>query len=208
MNLDLTVRVLAQIERDPSSHDQRNWASQRQDDGCGTAYCMAGWACVLAGEAVEWTTDHVYIGVEHNWPEAYDAYRGILKSAMTTYLAGSESYRRGDLSNEIWQRRAMELLAIPWSDNYMEDVLPLFESTNSVNDLYRLAAEMLGCTVDELAGLVADEIARQCDEIIAEAIAKDDPEAYAAASDNRDESLARVKGRSEEVAAEMVDVDA
>jgi hypothetical protein len=40
--------VLAQIEAEPEHHDQAYWIVDKGT--CGTAACMAGWACVLAGD--------------------------------------------------------------------------------------------------------------------------------------------------------------
>lgn len=41
--------VLAQIDATPELHDQSHWSAATS---CGTAYCMAGWACALSG--VDW----------------------------------------------------------------------------------------------------------------------------------------------------------
>jgi hypothetical protein len=56
-NLDLLRRVLKQIDEHPETWDQRAWASK---GGCGTAFCVGGWASYLAGYKPKinpgWTT--------------------------------------------------------------------------------------------------------------------------------------------------------
>lgn len=45
-NTDLLRATLDQILAQPELHHQEYWAKQTD---CGTAYCFAGWACVLSG---------------------------------------------------------------------------------------------------------------------------------------------------------------
>ncbi len=47
-NVELLDRVLAVIEADPDHWNQSDWR-QPSIDGCGTAFCSAGWACELDG---------------------------------------------------------------------------------------------------------------------------------------------------------------
>lgn len=66
-NDQLFIDTLAQIEREPSSWYQAEWAVRSNE--CGTAFCFAGWAVQLAGHEVLWdsgvvasmTTNHVWI---------------------------------------------------------------------------------------------------------------------------------------------------
>ena len=51
-NVDLFVRVLAQIEKHPGTWDQTEYRRQHR---CGTAYCFAGTAIHLSG--VAWRLD-------------------------------------------------------------------------------------------------------------------------------------------------------
>jgi hypothetical protein len=51
-NLDLLRRVLRQIDDDPKSWNQSYWATKSD---CGTAYCFAGWACVLSDNQIDWS---------------------------------------------------------------------------------------------------------------------------------------------------------
>ena len=47
MNRELADKILAKIEDEPRLYNQRQYISD--DDCCGTAHCVAGWACVLGG---------------------------------------------------------------------------------------------------------------------------------------------------------------
>lgn len=47
-NADLAYRVLDQIDAHPES-----WAQEAWVDGCGTAYCFAGWALTLTGHKLK-----------------------------------------------------------------------------------------------------------------------------------------------------------
>jgi len=47
------VHLRAAIRNNPKVHSQRSWAVQ---SSCGTTYCMAGSAAVLAGEEIDWDT--------------------------------------------------------------------------------------------------------------------------------------------------------
>ena len=47
--VELREAVAAHIEAHPELHDQTSWGSGSADPSCGTACCVAGWACHLGG---------------------------------------------------------------------------------------------------------------------------------------------------------------
>lgn len=51
MNTELAIRVRDAVLANPDRHDQ-DFYGRRRD--CGTAYCLAGWACVLSGDVFDW----------------------------------------------------------------------------------------------------------------------------------------------------------
>jgi hypothetical protein len=51
VNDDLMVRVLARIERDPSTWKQNVWGATTE---CGTTYCFAGHTAVELGVTINW----------------------------------------------------------------------------------------------------------------------------------------------------------
>src|SRR5690349_20576433 len=65
-NVDLLMQIRERILTEPERHNQEMWATASQKpegvDACGTAYCVAGWACVLDGQKLDW-----HVGDEHNW---------------------------------------------------------------------------------------------------------------------------------------------
>lgn len=68
-NVDLLMQVREKIVNEPEAHRQQFWAmaqsDPRQGGACGTAYCVAGWACVLDGEELSWEGDEVDGWVAH-----------------------------------------------------------------------------------------------------------------------------------------------
>jgi hypothetical protein len=50
-NAELAYRVLDRIDAEPYRWIQGDWATETD---CGTAYCFAGWAVVLAGREPVW----------------------------------------------------------------------------------------------------------------------------------------------------------
>lgn len=51
-NAELAYLVLDRIDANPSEWNQRDWAYK--GTSCGTSYCFAGWAVVLAGRELVW----------------------------------------------------------------------------------------------------------------------------------------------------------
>lgn len=57
MNRENYKEVLAQIESDPRSWDQKVWHRNRGPLGiCGSAHCFAGWAEILSGHKADYRT--------------------------------------------------------------------------------------------------------------------------------------------------------
>lgn len=109
----LFVKVLAQIEREPKRWKQGAWK-------CGTAYCMAGWVCVLSGDRI----DSCYTQSGEFVPRAAEAHLGLPNHGS-------------------------------WMPNSDE---ALFSSTNSLDDLYRLSADLMGIDVEVLKDKVRAEV--------------------------------------------------
>lgn len=87
-NLDLAHKVFAQVTKHPETHNQAEWG---QKASCGTAGCLAGWACVISGDEPVWHTtvgagDPYFVrvrdsaGVEHLVRDRGEALLGLSKS--------------------------------------------------------------------------------------------------------------------------------
>jgi hypothetical protein len=50
-DLSLLRKVFDQIQNDPETWDQKNWARKY---ACNTAYCVAGHAAVMSGHEIRW----------------------------------------------------------------------------------------------------------------------------------------------------------
>ncbi|QWS68222.1 hypothetical protein SEA_VANLEE_105 [Gordonia phage VanLee] len=66
LNIPLATEVLSSIRLNPAMHGQPEWAHSEEptvDPGCGTTLCVAGWACYLAGDSIDWrkTTGGKYL---------------------------------------------------------------------------------------------------------------------------------------------------
>lgn len=48
-NIELFMAVRDKIAATPEAYDQAIWGRHEDDAPCGTACCIAGWACVLGG---------------------------------------------------------------------------------------------------------------------------------------------------------------
>jgi hypothetical protein len=51
---DLFVEIMAHITAYPQDWDQNTWMARSRQSTCGTAGCIAGWACVIHGMTNEW----------------------------------------------------------------------------------------------------------------------------------------------------------
>ena len=130
-NHELFVKVLAQIEREPENWDQRMWATQRP---CGTSYCFAGYACVLSGHEFRFEIEGGYGTVMPNGSITSAAIRGGRDVVAL----------------------AAELLGIPVQGLTYDDE-GLFVAGNTLDDLYRISADILGIDETVLRDKVAAE---------------------------------------------------
>lgn len=62
-NTELAKKIMRAITEKPDQWDQHRWAAIQPEpnveivDGtCGTTMCLAGWACFLSGEKINWRT--------------------------------------------------------------------------------------------------------------------------------------------------------
>jgi hypothetical protein len=61
INVPLLRKTLEYITAHPEEHDQRNWGVKT---ACGSSYCLAGHAVVLAGHEIDWhSPDLVRMGM-------------------------------------------------------------------------------------------------------------------------------------------------
>jgi hypothetical protein len=100
--------VLDHIEQTPETWDQATWARYGPD--CGTAYCFAGHASVLAGDPPDF-------------------------SEATRWNALSVRYVERTISGEF-----IEDVARRWLDLCRDDASALFSPVNSLDDLRELVA--------------------------------------------------------------------
>jgi len=114
----LAYRVLDHIDANPGLHDPRVWIERRGE--CGTAACMAGWTCLLAG-------DRPYYRDGDGDPEA-------------EYVVHAGAPELGDYIPV----RAANLLGMKLDGGYTLTGYRLFEPHNTREDLGRLVAEIFG----------------------------------------------------------------
>jgi hypothetical protein len=132
-NHDLFVKVLAQIEREPERWEQSTYS---HNGDCGTAYCFAGWAATLTGG--KWVSSTTLV------PQREDAGKPVY-SEIACWPG----------STTAWDR-AIRVLGIDFKDAFGER--GLFEGGNTLNDLYRLSADILGIDEQVLRDKVAAEV--------------------------------------------------
>lgn len=118
-NAELAYRVLDHIDADPEQHDQKVWIKRVND--CGTAACLAGWACLLSGDRPDYLVDE--FGFEDD---------------ETADVVGNDE--RGPV---LVPERAAELLGIPFSSGTLFGN-NLFNPSHTREDLGRLVAEIFG----------------------------------------------------------------
>lgn len=124
------VETFTAIELDPQSWNQKAWAIRSQ---CGTAYCFAGWTCVLAGREIDWDNEL--------W-----AVRRLGDGALVaTTLAEHDE--------PAIHEAAAELLGL--NDDQADD---LFGMDNDLLALYVKAARILGCSWTSLAAEVEGRV--------------------------------------------------
>lgn len=106
-NAELAYRVLDQIDAHPKTWDQRTWARRTN---CGTAFCFAGWAVVLAGRQFVQGSEPSYV-VDRREPDGEqwvgDAAREALgiEDSVDLFRSYNGRERLGDLVAEIFGPR-------------------------------------------------------------------------------------------------------
>ena len=117
VNKDLLHRVMDEILAHPEQHAQGTWATRT---ACGTAYCFAGFACVLSGEQIDWT------GFEQGdtvlWMENGDSIKdaakhllGLEGSALTLFNGGNSTADLKHFVDEICDTGKVTARD-PWTD--------------------------------------------------------------------------------------------
>jgi hypothetical protein len=79
--VDLMLAVREHIQANPESHDQAYWAQRK---GCGTTYCIAGWAALLSGHRAEWLGDEevITLYLEGDGPPIDRQIPGVARQAL------------------------------------------------------------------------------------------------------------------------------
>lgn len=65
--IELLRAIQKKITTFPESYDQLTWVEPNDAAPCGTACCIAGWACLLSGEYITTTGHHSIRSVEDTW---------------------------------------------------------------------------------------------------------------------------------------------
>lgn len=151
--LDQFVKVLSHIEMEKASWFQPQWGEAKLPEeidnylesdeipaevvaGCASSHCMAGWTCVLND-------------VPLKWQKAVD---WDVETRKMVGVAWTEGTKDGRLISEV----AAELLGI--DNDGLHGFADLFEADNSLDDLYRISAGLLGMDEQELRRLVQENI--------------------------------------------------
>lgn len=120
-NHDLFVRVLAQIEKHPETWNQQTYGHE-----CETGRCFAGWTVTLEGGQY---IDRNLVAVPED--AGFPTYRELYSYAHDATPG----------LTTVWDR-AIRLLGVT-HDQVFEDT-HLFNSLNSLDDLYRISASICG----------------------------------------------------------------
>jgi hypothetical protein len=130
-NVELLKRTLQHIEDHPESWDQTAWVTPedfRTDDGCGTAYCFAGWAVELSGVTPTSGASLPLAALSTDVQERLNPWM----------IWGDGAEKRTNIESA-----AAALLDI---DRWNGDDPHLFDGNNTLNDLRRFVAELCGDT--------------------------------------------------------------
>lgn len=122
VNEDLLRRVLEHITAHPEEHNQQHWAVRTD---CGAAYCLAGHAVVMSGYGPDWST----------------AFGASDTGVSTAGVAGR---------NLTIAELAADLLRLD-PDDENEGDHELFDGRNTLDDLWRIAAELTNGRVSRTA---------------------------------------------------------
>ena|SRR5258706_8207228 len=99
-NLERLDQVINIIETNPERWDQGTWGSMTD---CGSTYCIAGWACLLAGLTLNWFDNTL---INANGHDPFDAGQKILE--LTDEQAHYLFFARTDLDEIKLIRKEFE----------------------------------------------------------------------------------------------------
>ena len=105
-NLPLLRKVLEHIDAHPKEWRQDSWATRTSASACGTAFCLAGHAVVLAGGELHWDKE---LGVASEVTMPDGSTMSIQKAAAD--LLGLTSYEALHLFYAKNNRHAVQFLA-------------------------------------------------------------------------------------------------
>jgi hypothetical protein len=114
-NLEKLKALHHHITTIPDGWNQEFWGEQRE---CGTAYCMAGWTCVLEGHQMKW--------------KVVDAYESPFKEA--TQLVTGEDI----------DTKAAEILGL--SEDYADRLFYCTDNASALRELENLIDSLEGNT--------------------------------------------------------------
>lgn len=155
-NLDLAVKVLAQIERTSAAHDQQTWGRGSRSEildaivdaasgeligygTCGTAQCYAGWALTITDTPMRWLP-----GLSSEW-RAYTAADGTEVSATAMRLLGLDA---NELCPEWTEEDDCERENCAWSHG--AGYPQMFETYLTLDDLYEWVSRFSRLSVEEV----------------------------------------------------------
>lgn len=127
---ELSDELAARLDTRPSEADGEVHLTQEEAASCGTAYCLAGWTCVLAGEQLDWKR------------------LGKTSEAHAQYTRSG--WPIGDLANS--------LLGLDAYVNRGSQGTPgdLFAGDNTLDTLYEIAADQIDMDEELLRKKVAE----------------------------------------------------
>src|SRR5258706_6245217 len=96
-NIELLDQIIGVIETEPEKWDQSDWGQfskasgdkPENDNECGTAYCVGGWACVWGGKKLYWEDRGFFSGTySASYVQREDGMRGETVSVAAQRLLG------------------------------------------------------------------------------------------------------------------------
>lgn len=97
LNQPLFEKIAAQIEERPWLYKQTVWGQVSQDESCGTAYCVAGWALYFSGYVFDSDSDSFIRDGESLYFESE-----IMERAR--YILGITEYQSVALFDSDWMQ--------------------------------------------------------------------------------------------------------
>lgn len=93
LNIDLLKKVRDKIATTPGAYNQETWAKPSASAPCGTAACIAGWACIISGaidvkQLYSLAEGRQWVAIEG----AAQAQLGLTRAEADTLFSGDPSY--------------------------------------------------------------------------------------------------------------------